>query len=41
VAGLGQALLSAGHGLTGSALLSADIFVTQRTGPTPAGGTAR
>ncbi len=41
VAGLGQALLSAGHGLTGSALLAADIFVTQRTGPTNPGETAR
>ncbi len=41
VAGLGQALLSAGHGLTGGALLAADIFVTQRTGPTQAGGTSR
>jgi N6-L-threonylcarbamoyladenine synthase len=30
VAGLGQARLAAGHGLTGAALLAADIFVTAR-----------
>jgi N6-L-threonylcarbamoyladenine synthase len=31
VAGLGQALLARGGGLTGAALLAADIFVTSRT----------
>lgn len=34
VAGLGLALLERGHGLRGDAMLTADIHVTQRSGPT-------